>query len=190
MYELQKKDSRIKRREDIVGGNIVGIIVIVMIFMLSGVMSGCKSEFITNIIKGNREKIVGQDIAAEEITKFYYTYAASTYPPEYQRYQFYIEDGKYQFYHEKREGKNWPLTEDKITVSGLIELSEEEWQQLMGYLKDGKVKKREESLDTGGSKLSLYLYWEKDQSKYQQFSFASNDLESSFEEFCIMLSVR
>lgn len=38
--------------------------------------------------------IVGNSIPFEGITDFYYTYDASTAPPHYQRYRFYVEDGK------------------------------------------------------------------------------------------------
>ena len=69
---------------------------------------------------------VGSDIPFEDITDFYYTYDASTAPPHYQRYRLYVEDGKHYFYHETREGGGWPQTEEEITCSGTVELTEEQ----------------------------------------------------------------
>ena len=54
------------------------------------------------------EFTVGAEIGAGDITDFYYTVDASTYPPHYQRWRFYTEDGKRFFYHETREGGGWP----------------------------------------------------------------------------------
>ena len=151
---------------------------ITICFIIILLLSGCT---------GFSEKTVGKDIAIEDISEFYYTYATSTYPPDYQRYLFYVDNGTSMFYHEKREGDHWPLSEDDITISGSIELSEEEWSYFFSLLKDGKVKKRSESADSGRSGPWLYLYWNGDRSKYQEFSFASWDAEVSFEEFCVEL---
>ena len=76
---------------------------------------------------GQTERIVGADIADEDIADFYYTYSTSTDPPFYQRYRFYVEDGKKLFYHETREGGGWPQTEENITLSGTVELTEADW---------------------------------------------------------------
>ena len=70
---------------------------------------------------------VGTDILYEDITDFYYTYDASTAPPHYQRYRFYVEDGQHYFYHETREGGGWPQTEADITRSGTVELTDSQW---------------------------------------------------------------
>lgn len=132
----------------------------------------------------NQDLTVGTDIAAEDVTEFVYTLASSSYPPDYQRYRFYAENGKYWFYHEKREGFTFPLTESDITVSGSIELTEAEWAEFWGCLEGGKVQKRTESTESGSSGPALYLYWTGDRSQYQQFSFSSFNAQSAFEEFC------
>ena len=63
---------------------------------------------------------VGEDIAPEDITDFYYTYSTSVYPPEYLRYRFWRENGEKWFYHESRHGGGWPQTEDDIVSSGTV----------------------------------------------------------------------
>ena len=55
---------------------------------------------LTDLVSG--KKTVGKDILSDDITDFYYTYDTSTYPPEFQRYRFYAEDGRYYFYHETK----------------------------------------------------------------------------------------
>ena len=65
---------------------------------------------------GNGSKIVGKNIKINDINDFYYTLDGSTNPPYFHRYRFYKEEGKYFFYHEKREGDHWPLTDGDITV--------------------------------------------------------------------------
>lgn len=95
------------------------------------------------------EITVGPDIAEGDITDFYYTVDASIYPPVYQRYRFYAEDGKKLFYHESRQGDSWPQTEKDITVSGTVELTEEAWSAFFDCLRGGAVKARgDEILDT------------------------------------------
>ena len=136
------------------------------------------------MIVGGKNMIVGKNIRKEDISDFYFTYDASTYPPYFQRYRFYTEEGKYYFYHEKREGDHWPLTEADATVKGTIELTDEEWERFYELLKDGKAEKRQEHLESGGRGPWLYLYWKKDRGKYQEFSFASYGKRLEFEEFC------
>ena len=60
-------------------------------------LSGCTGS---GLFSGKREKTVGKDIAIDDITEFYWTYATSTFPPEYQRYYFSAKDGMFRFYHE------------------------------------------------------------------------------------------
>ena len=136
------------------------------------------------LLLGNKERIVGGDIATEDITEFVYTQGSSTASSSYQRYRFYIEAGKYLFYHEKREGKHWPLTEEDVTLSGSRELTEEEWTEFIRYLQGGRVKKRVEHTEAGGAGPWMYLYWDGDGSKYQEFSFASYEVQRSFQKFC------
>ena len=132
--------------------------------------------------------VVGTDIAADEIQEFYYTYASSTNPPEYQRYYFSTEDGTWLFSHETREGYHFPLTEADITISGQVELSEDEREAFWDCVRKGKVKQREEHDDTGDAGPWLYLYWNGDQDEYQEFSFASWKAKTSFEELCVFLA--
>lgn len=171
MYQFSKKDNRTGKGRDIVFGILCAIIalaIVGLVFMLTG----------------NRERTVGTDIASEDITEFYYTEASSAYPPSYQRYRFYTEDDIHRFYHEKREGAVWPLTESHITVSGSIQLSDEDWTTFLGYLEGGTVKKREQNAESGGSGPALYLYWNGDRAIYQKFYFSSLRNQNLFEKFC------
>ena len=164
----------------IVAAGICCVIVILAVLFLTGTIGGSSM--------GKKDVfVVGTDIALADVTEFYYTYATSTYPPEYQRYHFFVEEGQCLFYHEQREGYAWPLTEEHITVSGRVQLSEKEWAEFFDLLKSGSVKSREESIESGGSGPWLYLYWNGDDSNYQEFSFASPIAEDAFEEHCIML---
>ena len=174
-------------KQEYINRFIFGVItgIIILLFLTKGVDG---RENMTNLISlfGNK-KIVGKNIAISDITEFYYTYATSTNPPDYQRYHFYIKNGEYFFYHEKREGKHWPLRENDKTVFGTVKLSEAEWTIFFDYLKGGKVKNREESLDCGDSGPWLYLYWKGDKSKCQEFSFESFEKKAAFEDFCLKL---
>lgn len=127
---------------------------------------------------------VGKNIKSADITEVYFTRSSSVNPPYYQRYRIYTENGKYMFYHEKREGDTFPLTEKDITVSGSFELSEEEKSSLFDCLDGGKVRKRTESVDSGSDGPWVYLYWKGDKSKYQELSFASYDKEAKYEALC------
>ncbi len=158
---------------------------IIPFFLLMG--SAGASWGITDMLQDNGPKIIGTEVAIEDITEFYYTYSTSTYPPKYQRYHFSVKDGDYLFYHEKREGRHWPLDEKDITVSGTIKLSREEWNQFFDYVKGGKVEKRKEHLETGGRGPWLFLYWKGDQSKIQEFTFANYGKQTAFENFCVKL---
>lgn len=144
-------------------------------------LSGCTGS---GLFSGKREKTVGKDIAIDDITEFYWTYATSTFPPEYQRYYFSAEDGMFRFYHETRKGERFPLQEEDITVSGTLELTEEEWNTFFAYLENGTVRPREENIDSGDAGPWTYLYWKNDRGDIQQFSFESYAKASSFEAFC------
>ena len=142
------------------------------------------------LFAGNKARVVGKNIAKEEITEFYYTEDSSTNPPRFLRYRFYTEDGSYWFYHEKREGNHWPLTESDITVSGAMKLTEEEWAKFFDYLNGGKVTGRGANTDTGNAGPWLYLYWNGDRSRFQEFSFAAYETRISFAAFCAELAQR
>ena len=130
---------------------------------------------------------VGKDIAVSDVKDFYYTLDASTAPPHYQRYRFYVDGQRYVFYHETREGGGWPQTEKDITVSGSRELSEAEWAVFFDCIRDGTVKDREEHLEDGDAGPWLFLYWKGDHSTCQEFSFASPAARFAFESFCVKL---
>ena len=134
---------------------------------------------------GSGRPVVGTDVLIGDVTEFYYTLSASTDPPFYQRYRFYTENGAYMFYHETREGGGWPQTEEDITVSGAVRLTEDAWRAFFGYLAGGTVKPREESLDDGDSGPWMYLYWTGDQEEY---AFPSLDARLAFEAFCQSLA--
>jgi len=148
------------------------------------ILIGVVALGILGLLAGCGKKDVGKDIGLDKVNEFYYTVSSSTNPPEYQRYRFYVEDGKYYFYHEKREGDTWPLTEKHITVNGTKELSDEEWKEFFSLIENGTVEKREEDTSTGGKGPFLYLYWDGDKSEIQEFTFASSADETAFEEFC------
>ena len=90
-------------------------------------------------------------------------------------------------YHEKREGDTWPLTEKHITVSGTIELTDEQWNTFWEYIKGGTVQSRTENLDDGDDGPWLYLYWLRDPDDFQEFSFDDYGKVLDFEDFCYSL---
>ena len=128
--------------------------------------------------------VVGTDIDFADITDFYYTYDASTNPPFFQRYRLYVEDGRTLFYHETRENGGWPQTEEDITVSGTVELSEAQVEAFRACLEGGTVRPREESLDTGDAGPWLFLYWTGDRGENQAFTFPSWEAQTRFEALC------
>ena len=153
--------------------NILFLIVLVVCLMLGCV--GCA---------GMRENIVGKKITENKFKDFYYTYATTVNPPEFQRYRFYMENGKAFFYHEKREGNNVFLTEDDITISGTKELSSEEWDVFWRLINGGCVTKRSENVSSGNSGPWLYLYWDGDKDICQEFAFKEYETVYEFEMFC------
>lgn len=135
-------------------------------------------------------RTVGTEVALEDVTDFYCTWDASTDPPSYQRYRFYVEDGSYRFFHEKREGDHWPLTEADATVTGTVELSGEDWAAFFDCLKGGTVEDRREDTSSGGSGPWLYLYWKGDKGRCQAYSFPSYGAQEEFTAFCQALAER
>lgn len=133
---------------------------------------------------GGGSKTVGKEIRESDITEFYYTLSGPTNPPHYQRYHFYTVGGRVWFYHEKREGRRWPLQEEDVTRSGKKELDEKQKGTLFACLKGGSVKARSEDLTSGGDGPWLYLYWKGDRGDVQAFSFASYEQRLAFEKFC------
>lgn len=138
----------------------------------------------------NSPKTVGKNIKEKDFKEFYYTYSTTVNPPEFQRYRIYIDGDKKMFYHEKREGDTVFLTEEDITVSGEIELTSKEWDTFWSYIDGGTVRNRTEKITSGGSRPWLYLYWNGDRDKCQEFTFADLEKEMEFEKFCLELKSR
>ena len=160
------------------------------------------------------EYIVGADVTREEMTEFWFTRSGSTNPPTFQRYEILCEGGKWFLYHETREGDHWPLEESDVTVSGKIELTETECDELWTLLSGGKVTRRQEDTSAGGDGPWLYLYWKEgsgeddasgvepgegdasgdggkatvvdggDVSEFQEYTFASFEKQKEFEDWC------
>ena len=138
--------------------------------------------------RGKSALTVGKDIRFDEITDFYYTVDASTNPPYFQRYRFYTADGVPTFYHERREGDHWPLTENDIAASGSLALSDEDWNEFCSCIWGGSVTKRKESVESGGRGPWTFLYWKRDKGKLQVFDFADIDRQYAFKKLCDRLT--
>ncbi len=136
------------------------------------------------------EAITNMKIPARDVTEFYYTRENINFGAFYIRYRLYTENGKYFFFHEKRERPQdyGPATEEDITASGTVELSPQEWAEFFALLKDGKVTKRKDSAEAGSSGPWTYIYWKKDRAKYQVYTFASDEARAAFEEKCAALA--
>ncbi len=163
-------------------------IILGLIFIV--VLSACSvKEDTAEMLSLGKEKTVGKDIQMEDITDFYYTEENINYGAYYQRYRFYVEEGKHMFFHETRERKDdyGPCTEEDTTKIGTLELTDDQWSQFYDFVNGGIVTAREDSADAGGTGPWLYLYWTNDKGVYQQFSFESYDTEARFEDFCISL---
>ena len=130
------------------------------------------------------EKIVGEDIGPDDIEDFYYTLDASSYPPRYTRYHFYTQEGERFFAYEKREGYNWPLTEEDVTEQVMEPLDEETWAAFYETLRGGSAHLRSDAVIDGDDGPFIYLYWRYDEARYQEFSFPSRDRLGAFVQFC------
>lgn len=135
----------------------------------------------------NSTKVVGKNIKEDDFKEFYWTRSSTAYPPEFQRYCIYTENGRKMFRHEKREGDTVFLTEEDITVAGEKELTPEEWKTFWDLISGGKVRNRRESVTAGGAGPWLYIYWNGDRDKCQEFKFADDAKKTEFEEFCVGL---
>ena len=146
---------------------------IVMLLFLCGLAAGASAEI-----------TVGTEISADDITDFFYTRSTSTDPPFYRQYRFYAEDQKKFFFHETREGGGWPQTEQDITASGTVELTEADWAAFFSCLAGGNADRRSEDILDGDDGPWTYLYWTGDEGEYQEFSFASPEKQLAFENLC------
>lgn len=172
------------------GGLIRSLITAVLCLAL---LSGCGKDGNPIDIPGTgqgKEFVVGEDVRKEDITEFYYTVSSTAYPPEFQRYRFYTEDGKYWFYHETREGEVTFLTEEHISYSGKKELSAGEWDAFFRCLEGGTVKEHKDNGETGGPFYYRFLYWNGDRDKYRELSFASYSQMDSFDVLCGIFTAR
>ena len=139
----------------------------------------------------DRQRTVGTDIPAAEITEFYCTTATSTNPAYWRQYRFYMEGEQWWFFHETRQGSHWPLTgADTVTVCGARKLSQQEYEQFAESISGGSVTKRTENADSGSRGPWLYLYWKGDKGKYQQFAFADYTAQQNFEQLCAELAAQ
>ena len=140
--------------------------------------------------KTPKETITNRNIPLDDVSEFYYTYENINFNAFFQRYRFYIEDGKYMFHHETRErpGDYGPTTEEDITNSGTFELTAEQWKDFLTFLKDGTVSERSDSGESGSRGPWTFIYWKDDKGRYQVFEFPSYDTRVHFEEFCSALA--
>ncbi len=134
------------------------------------------------------DQIVGIDMPLEEITDFCYTYDASTALPHYQRYRFFVEDGRHFFFHETREGGSWPQTEADITRSGTIELTDGQWAAFCDLLFGGSAGTREEVLVDGDAGPWLFICRSGGEKEGREFAFEPAGTLLAFEEFCAALA--
>lgn len=137
-----------------------------------------------------RQRTVGADIPASDVTEFYYTTAASTNPAYWRQYRFYMEGEQWWFFHKTRQGSQWPLTEKDVTACGAKQLSLQEYEQFTACISGGKVTKRTENADSGSRGPWLYLYWKGDKGEYQQFAFADYTAQQNFEQLCAELAAQ
>ena len=69
--------------------------------VLSVILIGCGTgENTEKMTLFSKECIVGTDIAMDDIADFYYTEENINYDAYYQRYRFYVEDGKRLFFND------------------------------------------------------------------------------------------
>lgn len=133
------------------------------------------------------EKIVGKKIKKEDVKAFFYTLSSSAYPAKCETYVFYTQKDEYKFECNKKEGKHFPLLDGDVVFSTEKTVSDVVWNTLFECLQGGKVTKRKAHLETGVL-LSLYLYWEGDRDKWQEFSFETLGKKLEFERLCQMLA--
>ena len=138
------------------------------------------------------EKTVGKNIRINDVTDFYYTVENINYGAFYQRYRFFLEDGGYRFFHERRERPDdyGPAGVEDIVKTGTVTLTEEEWQAFFDCLKGGTVRNRSDSAESGGRGPWTYLYWKKDRGTCQEFTFASPEARAAFEKLSEKLAER
>lgn len=155
---------------------------VLLIMLCLAVFGGCG--------KAAKETVTNRRIPTEDVTEFYYTVENVNYNAFYRRYRFYKQDGRYMFFHETRERPDGygPAGQEDVTGGGDFELTAQEWQDFLAYLKDGTVSARKDGGDSGGSGPWTFIYWNNDKGKYRAFEFSSYDERVRFEEFCASLA--
>lgn len=164
------------------------ILPVVLCLIIGAILIGCNKE--SDIVtvadtEWMKETISGTEISPENISDFYYTYDNINFGAHYQRYRFYTEDGKYMFFHETRDVGNdyGPATEEDRTAIGTVELSEAQWKEFWDLIKDGKVRNRQDSAESGGRGPWMYIYYDGGTDNGQEFYFADGK-QGVFETFC------
>ncbi len=159
-----------------------------ILFVLCIILWGCEKKG-ENKMSGN-SVIEGTKVGIDDISDFYYTYENINYNAFYQRYRFFIKDGKYMFFHETRERKNdyGPCEEEDAIRKGEFELNEKQWSDFYDLIKEGKANKRNESVEDGDSGPWMFIYSDKLVKEGYEYHFASYDARCKFEDFCASLA--
>ena len=134
------------------------------------------------------EAVVGKDVAIEDITDFYYTYETPYAVSVYQRYRFYVEDGRKLLFHESRQGGAWPQTEEDTVCTGTVVLTEDDWSAFFECLRGGTVDRRSDDALSGDDGPWTYLYWTGDGGEVQEYAFPSAKSRLAFEALCSRLA--
>lgn len=142
--------------------------------------------------KKKKDTVTKSKIPVCDISEFYYTCENINYNASFLRYKFSVNDEKYVFEYEIREKKGdyGPTDENDIIKKGTYELSNDEKNEFILFLKDGEVSLRKASIKTGETGPWMYLYWKNDKGKYQVFNFPSYAMKTEFEKFCTELMNR
>ena len=130
------------------------------------------------------------EITMDGFKEFYYTYDNINYNAFYQRYYFYVKDGKHMFFHDRREVKDdyGPAEEKDRTRFGEFELTEKEWEQFAAFLQKGIANDRSDKVIDGDDGPWMFLYRENYDPAGQEFRFDSYDTQKEFEKFCDKLA--
>lgn len=131
-----------------------------------------------------------EQIGEARFKDFYFTYSSTADPPKFQRYRFFKDGEERYFYHEKREGHKVFLTEDDITVSGTVRMTDEEWQKFWAFINNGAVYERTDDTRSGGSGPWLFIYWDGDRGTKQVLDLEDPASAIALEEFCEELKER
>lgn len=149
-----------------------------------GILLIAFAVLLTSALFANRPKQIGKHIAPHSILSFTYTYSSSVNPPSYLRYHFSAEDGTPIFDCERRQGGHWPLTEEDVSFSRSLILTQTQWQQVLSCLEGGLVARRTEQITSGYAGPWTYITYHGDKGTDQVFSFADFGQKTAFEQLC------